>query len=120
MKIAVVSDMGAPILNLLKRIRERQDMGIKIGEVVPVHRPIDVPMAVRKMGERPDIEAILIAADFPELRMEHEGALLERITGDIMSIENEVKKPVSMELMGKDVKEGDLERALRNLQESIS
>ena len=73
MKLALITGMDADMFRVIEKIKERAlSMDIGIGEITPVQRMIDIPIAVRKMGERPDIDSILILADFPELKMEHE------------------------------------------------
>ncbi len=111
MKIAVVSNLDSSAMQVIERIKEQAlSMHIGIGEIVPVNRIIDIPMAVRKLSERPDIDSIILAADFPELKMEHESPLLERIKMEVNAISMETKKPVSMELMDADIGELGMEK----------
>ena len=99
MKIAIVSNLDTEMMQIIEKIKERAlSMDIGIGEITPVQRMIDIPIAVRKMGERPDIDSILVIADFPELKMEHDSALFERIKADVDAIGMELKKPVKLEI----------------------
>ena len=99
MKLALITGMDADMFRVIEKIKERAlSMDIGIGEITPVQRMIDIPIAVRKMGERPDIDSILIIADFPELKMEHDNPLFERIKADVDAIGMELKKPVRLEI----------------------
>ena len=119
MKIAVVSNLGSSAMQVIERIREQAlSMHIGIGEITPVNRLIDIPMAVRKLSERPDIDSIVLAVDFPELKMEHESPLLERIKAEVGAISTEMKKPVSMELMDADIGELGMEK-IRDVLEGV-
>ncbi len=111
MKIAVVSNLDTGMMQVIERIREQaMSMKIGIGEITPVNRLIDIPMAVRRLSERPDIDSVLLAVDFPELNMEHENPLVERIKADVSAISTEMKKPVSMELMDANLGELGIEK----------
>ena len=111
MKIAVVSNLDTGMMQVIERIREQaMSMKIGIGEIAPVNRLIDIPMAVRRLSERPDIDSVLLAVDFPELKMEHENPLVERIKADVSAISTEMKKPVSMELMDANLGELGMEK----------
>ena len=99
MKLALITGMDADMFRVIEKIKERAlSMDIGIGEITPVQRMIDIPIAVRKIGERPDIDSILIIADFPELKMEHDNPLFERIKADVDVIGMELKKPVRLEI----------------------
>ena len=119
MKIAVVSNLDSSAMQVIERIKEQaMSMNIGIGEIAPVNRLIDIPMAVRKLSERPDIDSIVLAVDFPELKMEHESPLLERIKAEVGAISTEMKKPVSMELMDADIGELGMEK-IRDVLEGV-
>ena len=106
MKIAVVSNLDTKMMGVIERIRE-QSMSLNLGmDVAPVNRIIDIPMAVRRMGERPDVDSILVAVDFPELSFDHDRPLVESIRTELGLISREIGKPVSTELM--DAKVGDV------------
>ncbi len=106
MKIAVVSNLDTKMMGVVERIRE-QSMSLNVGmDIAPVNRIIDVPMAVRRMGERPDVDSVLIAVDFPELSFEHDAPLVESIKTELGLISREIGKPVSTELM--DAKVGEM------------
>ena len=106
MKIALVSSLDTGMSSVIERIRE-QAMSLQVGmEITPVNRIIDVPMAVRRMGERPDVDSVLIAVDFPELAMEHDAPLVEGIKAEVSAIGRQIGKPVSTDLM--DAKLGEM------------
>ncbi len=105
MKIAVVSNLDTGMMDVIERIREKA-MSLNVGmDIAPVTRIIDLPMAVRRMGERQDIDSILIAVDFPELGFEHDAPLVEGIKAEIGAIAGQIGKPVSMDLMGEKIGE---------------
>ncbi len=119
MKIAVVSNLESSAMQVIEKIKEQaMSMNIGIGEIAPVNRLIDIPMAVRKLSERPDIDSVILAVDFPELKMEHESPLLERIKAEVNAISMEMKKPVSMELMDADMGELGMEK-IRDVLEKM-
>ena len=106
MNIAVVSNLDTEMTGVMERIKERA-MSLNVGmEISPVNRIIDLPMAVRRMGERPDIDSVLIAVDFPELSFEHDKPLVESIKAELDGIGHHIGKPVSLELM--DAKAGEI------------
>ena len=105
MKIAVVSNLDTGMMDVIERIREKA-LSLNVGmDIAPVTRIIDLPMAVRRMGEREDIDSILIAVDFPELKFEHDAPLVEGIKAEIGAISGQIGKPVSMDLMGEKIGE---------------
>lgn len=107
------------MMRIMEEIKENAlRLNVGIGDVVPVNRLIDIPMAVRRLGERPDIDSIVIAVDFPELKLEHERALVERIRFEASSIGKEMDKPVSMELMNAEIGEFGREK-IKNLLEGM-
>ncbi len=109
MKIALVSNLDTGMMHVIDAIKEKA-MSLNVGtDITPVNRIIDIPMAVRRMGERPDIDSVLIAVDFPELAMEHDAPLVESIKAEVSAIGQQIGKPVSMELM--DAKIGELDVA---------
>ena len=105
MKIAVVSNLDTGMMDVIERIREKA-LSLNVGmNIAPVTRIIDLPMAVRRMGERRDIDSILVAVDFPELGFEHDAPLVKGIKAEIGAIAGQVGKPVSMDLMSEKLGE---------------
>ena len=123
MKLAVVSNLDTGMMDVIERIREKA-LSLNVGmDIAPVTRIIDLPMAVRRMGEREDIDSILLAVDFPELHFEHDAPLVEGIKAEIGAIAGQIGKPVSMDLMGEKLGEitGDrIEDILKDLTEKDS
>ncbi len=105
MKIAVVSNLDTGMMDVIERIREKA-LALNVGmDIAPVTRIIDLPMAVRRMGERRDIDSILVAVDFPELGFEHDAPLVKGIKAEIGAIAGQIGKPVSMDLMSEKLGE---------------
>ncbi len=119
MNVALILNMDRGMMKVMEKIRESAfSMGVSISEIYPVTRAIDIPMAVRKLGERADVDSMMIIADFPEIKMEHEKPLFERIRSEVESISMEVKKEVSMDLFSMEpekISDETIEGALKGL-----
>ncbi len=103
MKIgAVVSEFNYDItMMMLKRAKEHaQFLGVEISQVVKVPGVFDMGLAVKKLLERKDIDAVVTIGAVIEGETEHDDLVIQHATRKIADLALEYNKPVGLGISG--------------------
>jgi len=105
----VVSDYNADITHLMSKIAEEhaEFMGAKVAKTIRVPGAFDMPLAVRNLVERKDINGVVCLGAVVEGDTAHDEIVANNAARKIADISVQSKKPVSLGISGPKMTRAD-------------
>ncbi|MBW2974726.1 6,7-dimethyl-8-ribityllumazine synthase [Candidatus Woesearchaeota archaeon] len=105
----VVSDYNADITHLMGKIAEEhaEFMGAKVAKVIRVPGAFDIPLAVRKIIERKDIDGVVCLGAVIEGDTAHDEIVAQNAARKIADLSVKWGKPVSLGISGPKMTRAD-------------
>jgi len=105
----VVSDYNADITHLMSKIAEEhaEFLGAKVAKLIRVPGAFDMPLAVRKLVERKDINGVVCLGAVVEGDTAHDEIVAQNTARKIADISVQSGKPVSLGVSGPKMTRAD-------------
>lgn len=101
----VVSDFNADVTHLMSKIAEDHIsfMGAKLMQISRVPGAFDIPLAVKRLAERPDIDGIVTLGAVIEGDTDHDAIVAQNAARKIADLSVQYNKPVTLGITGPKV-----------------
>lgn len=108
----VVSDFNYDITQMmLKRAEEHAEfLGAKVEEVMHVPGVFDMPLAIKKLLERKNIDGVVTLGAVIEGQTDHDTVVAQHTARKIMDLSLQYNKPVGLGITGPKVSRVDAQR----------
>ncbi|MBW2989560.1 6,7-dimethyl-8-ribityllumazine synthase [Candidatus Woesearchaeota archaeon] len=105
----VVSDYNADITHLMSKIGEEhaEFMGAKVAKLIRVPGAFDMPLAVKKLIERKDINGVVCLGAVVESDTAHDEIVAQNAARKIADLSVAYEKPVSLGVSGPKMSRAD-------------
>lgn len=98
----VVAEFNATLTNKMQQIAEQRarKLGIKINAIVKVPGSFDMPLAIKKLLEREDIDGVATLGAIIQGGTSHDEVIAYSLGNALIKLALEFDKPVSLGVMG--------------------
>jgi|TARA_B100001971_G_scaffold185673_1_gene185104 6,7-dimethyl-8-ribityllumazine synthase len=110
----VVSDYNADITHLMGKIAQEhaEFLGAEVKKVIRVPGTFDIPIAVKKLADKKDIDGIVTLGAVVEGDTDHDNIVAQNAARKIADIGVESGKPVSLGISGPKMSRADAVRRI--------